>query len=227
MKKILLGALLLLSTTLFSQTIIDVKRDVTNYCKKSYDLFNPIEWSNYKLEYKKVGIDGNTIDSSILKSFTKFINGDTSTILINKLNNFQPSFNYGYKLDINENPIWLNTTKLGKITIQNIAYNYIISSTIPEYWVDINNVNHTNYNRDTLFFTKQNKNIVNKLGDTVKINWYLNENMIPKKIDYYINSYKIKLIYKALSKGGDVRIYSSTFIINYKINGQLSSVYEQ
>ncbi len=221
-KVTLLTLIMIISANTFSQSIIDIKRDVTNHCKKTYDLFKPIEWSNYELEYKKLGIKGNTIDSSILKTFNKFINGDTSTITINKLNNFEHSFNYAYEVNKDGNPIWLYSNKFGKIIIENNVYNYIIS--------DITSSNKntiTNYYIDTLFFTKHNKNIINKSGDIVKINYYLCEDIIPKKIDYYINCYKIRLVYNALSKGGVVRIYSNTFSANYYLNGKLFTIYEQ
>lgn len=213
MKKTLLGALLLLSinTALFSQTIIDVKKDVTNYCKKNYDLFKPVEWSNYELEYKKLGISNDEIDTSLYKNIDKFFKGDTTKPVFNSINNFQYSFYYSYVINNKDTVFNKASNTLGRTSLNKRRYNFITDN-----W------------SDTLYFNYKNNKIITNNNDTLKIlDRYILDEDLPKKIAFYVNCYKIRLVYNALSNGGDVRIYSTTFSVNYYLNGKLLSVYKQ
>ena len=216
MKKILLVVILLFSTKAYCQNINDIKRDVVNSCKESYDLFKPIEWSNYKLKNKKIPIEGDAPDSSLYKNIDKFFKGDTSKSNFNTVNSYPKSFYFSYiinKTDTFEN---IASNTIGRITLNKKRFNYIT-------------VNHITDNfDDTIYFNIKNNKIITNNNDTLII---LDRAMLvedlPKKVDYFINSYEIRLVYKALSKGGIVRIYSNTFVINYKLNGKLSSLYEK
>lgn len=200
-----------MSTTLFSQSIVDVKRDVTNYCKKSYDLFKPIEWSNYELKYKKLGISGDEIDTSLYKNIDRFFKGDTTKNNFNKINNFYYSFYYSYVINNVDTIINKASNTIGRVTLNKKRYNYITDN-----W------------GDTLFFNYKNNKIVTNTNDTIKIlDRCILDDELPKKIDHYINGYEIRLVYNALSKGGDIRIYSSTFSVDYYLNGKLVIVYKK
>ena len=100
---------------------------------------------------------------------------------------------------------------MGRTTLNKRRYNFITDN-----W------------SDTLYFNCKNNKIITNNNDTLKIldRCILDEDL-PKKIDYYINCYKIRLVYNALSKGGDIKIYSTAFSVNYYLNGKLLTVYEQ
>lgn len=211
MKKIFLGAILLFNVVAYSQNINDIKRDVTNYCKKSYDLFKPIEWSNYELRHKKVSIESDIPDRSLYKNIDKFFKGDTSTSNFNIINNFPHSFYFSYVINKTDTINNKASNTIGRITLNKKRYNYV-----------------TDNFGDTIHFNIKNNKIITNANDTIELlDRFMLDEDLPKKINYYINSYEIRLVYKALSKGGEVRIYSNTFVINYKLNGQLSSVYEK
>lgn len=95
-KSTILGALLLLSILSLGQTVNDVKRDVLNYCKNSYDLFKPLEWSDYRVSHRKLAIDSDDVDSSIYKSIDRFFKGDTTQSNFRNINKFENRFYFSY-----------------------------------------------------------------------------------------------------------------------------------